>query len=75
VVVIPDAGPLLYRRRIFAGIGLLLSNWLSLAALLLSSVIGLLYRIHVEEAALAATVGDAYRSYAAGHKRLLPFLW
>lgn len=60
---------------IFAGIGLLLANWLSLAALLLSSLIGLLYRIHVEEAALAATVGDAYRSYAARHKRLLPFLW
>jgi len=60
---------------IFAGLGLLLANWPGLAALILSSVIGLLYRIHVEEAALAAMVGDAYRSYAASHKRLLPFLW
>lgn len=60
---------------IFAGIGILSANWLSLAALILLPLLGLLNRIRVEEAALTATLGDAYRSYAAGRKRLIPCLW
>jgi protein-S-isoprenylcysteine O-methyltransferase Ste14 len=35
----------------------------------------LLYRIHVEEAALVSAVGDRYRSYASEHKRLIPLVW
>ena len=31
--------------------------------------------MRVEEAALSATLGDTYRSYAATHKRLIPFIW
>lgn len=60
---------------IFAGIGVLLANWLSLAALVVFSLIGLSYRIRIEEAALSSTLGDEYRTYAAGRKRLIPFLW
>ena len=31
------------------------------------------WRIDAEENALVATLGDRYRSYAAQHKRLIPF--
>ena len=35
----------------------------------------LLWRIHVEENALKATVGDRYCAYAAQRKRLVPLVW
>jgi protein-S-isoprenylcysteine O-methyltransferase Ste14 len=57
------------------GIGATYGNWLSLAALALVPLIGFIYRIRVEEAALSATLGSAYTSYASGRKRLIPFLW
>ena len=58
----------------FAGIGLALCNWWSLAAAVLGGVIGYSYRIHVEERALLAALGPRYAEYAAGRKRLIPFL-
>jgi protein-S-isoprenylcysteine O-methyltransferase Ste14 len=60
---------------VLTGIGITYGNWLSLAALALVPLIGFVYRIHVEEAALAATLGSRYTSYAAGRKRLIPFVW
>lgn len=60
---------------ILAGIGIGLGNWLSLAALILLPLAGFVYRIHVEEAALSATLGAAYTTYAAGRKRIIPFVW
>jgi protein-S-isoprenylcysteine O-methyltransferase Ste14 len=60
---------------ILAGIGIMYANGLSLVAMILLPLIGLTYRMHVEEAALSATLGEAYRSYAASHKRLMPFVW
>lgn len=60
---------------ILVGIGLSYGNWLSLAALVLVPLLGFLNRIRVEEAALSATLGDAYTSYARGRKRLIPFVW
>jgi len=60
---------------IFAGIGITYANWLSLAALILLPLVGLVNRIRVEEAALSATLGNAYSSYAASRKRLIPFVW
>jgi protein-S-isoprenylcysteine O-methyltransferase Ste14 len=59
----------------FAGLGILFANWLSLAAVVVLPSLGLANRIRVEEAALSATLGDTYRSYAAGRKRIIPFLW
>ena len=35
----------------------------------------LLYRIRVEERALFAALGEPYAAYAAGRKRLIPFVW
>ena len=60
---------------ILAGIGLSYGNWLSLAALILLPLAGFINRIRVEEAALAATLGDAYTTYAGGRRRLIPFVW
>jgi protein-S-isoprenylcysteine O-methyltransferase Ste14 len=60
----------------FAGIGVATyANWLSLAALILLASLGLANRIRVEEAALSATLGEKYRAYAAGRKRIIPFVW
>jgi len=60
---------------ILAGIGIMEANWLSLAAVILLPLVGLVNRIRVEEAALSATLGEAYTSYAATHRRIIPFVW
>ena len=59
----------------FVGFGLALSNWASLAALTLLPTLGLLVRIHAEERALFAGLGEDYRRYAAGRRRLFPGVW
>jgi protein-S-isoprenylcysteine O-methyltransferase Ste14 len=55
--------------------GLLIGNWLSLVVVVAAVWGGLAYRITVEERALHRDIGPAYREYAAGRKRLLPFVW
>ena len=57
------------------GVGAVYGNWLGLAAITVSAFVGLRYRIHVEEHALLAELGDSYRSYAEHHRRLIPFVW
>lgn len=57
------------------GIGLILGNWVSLAALVLLPLGGILYRIHVEERVLSRHFGAAYQEYASRTKRLLPGIW
>ncbi|MBV9280554.1 MAG: isoprenylcysteine carboxylmethyltransferase family protein [Chloroflexi bacterium] len=61
---------------IFPGIGIdVYPNWLSLAAMTLLPLGGLMYRMRVEESALSATLGEEYTSYAASRKRIIPFVW
>ena len=55
------------------GIVLCQANWLSLACFPLA-LPGFLYRINVEEKALSAALGDAYRDYMRRTKRLVPFV-
>ena len=57
------------------GGGLVWGNWVGLAALTGLVLAAFVYRIHVEENALFKTPGDAYRGYAAQHKRLIPLVW
>jgi protein-S-isoprenylcysteine O-methyltransferase Ste14 len=57
------------------GIGLASANWADLTGLLLLTVMALLWRIRIEEAALLTTLDDRYRAYAAQHKRLVPLVW
>ena len=59
----------------FVGVGLALSNWASLLVLALVPTLGLLVRIHSEERALLAGLGEDYRRYAATHSRLFPGIW
>ena len=58
----------------FAGIGLALGNWASLAILVLVSVGVYAYRITVEERALIQTLGEPYVTYMRTRKRFVPFI-
>jgi len=60
---------------IFVAIGLAVRNWFSLAIVLLLPAAALLYRIHVEEAALTQAFGDDYREYSKTTKRLIPGIY
>lgn len=57
------------------GAGLVNGNWAGLAGWTLLVLLPLLYRIHIEEHALLAALGDRYLAYAAHHKRLMPLIW
>jgi protein-S-isoprenylcysteine O-methyltransferase Ste14 len=57
------------------GLGLASANWIGLAVTALPTLALLLGRIHVEERALLAALGERYQAYAAQHKRLVPLIW
>jgi protein-S-isoprenylcysteine O-methyltransferase Ste14 len=59
----------------FAGMGVALENWLSLAVLLVVPTIGLVVRIRVEERALTDALGEPYRRFSASRARLIPGVW
>jgi protein-S-isoprenylcysteine O-methyltransferase Ste14 len=58
-----------------AGVGLTSANWVAVAAMVLLPLAAVLWRIHAEENALLATLGDRYRAYAAQRHRLVPLVW
>ena len=58
-----------------AGLGLSLSNWISLAFSVVPFLIAAWYRMRVEEAALQDTFGVAYIDYSKRSKRLIPKLY
>jgi protein-S-isoprenylcysteine O-methyltransferase Ste14 len=58
----------------FLGFGLSSNNWLSLLALMGCALIGLSYRIHVEERVLQEHLGQRYQEYMRRTKRLIPFV-
>jgi protein-S-isoprenylcysteine O-methyltransferase Ste14 len=60
---------------ILVGVSLLYGTWIGLAAMLIVPTAGLVVRIRVEERALETDLGQAYRSYAASRKRLIPYIW
>jgi protein-S-isoprenylcysteine O-methyltransferase Ste14 len=78
-----DRGPYQWARHpsyagmiiTFAGMGLALGNWLSLAILVVVPTAGLALRIHIEERILLQALGDPYRRFADSRKRLFPGLW
>jgi protein-S-isoprenylcysteine O-methyltransferase Ste14 len=57
------------------GCGLMIGNWAGVAGSFVLVLVALMYRIGIEERALTAALGDAYRSFAAGRARLVPFVW
>lgn len=57
------------------GCGLMLGNWVGLLGSLVLLLAAVVYRIRIEERALIATLGDAYRAFAKSRARLVPFVW
>lgn len=55
-----------------AGVGLAMTNWASLAALLLCVLAGHLYRVRVEEQALVRAIGQPYVDYMRHTRRFIP---
>lgn len=64
-----------YTGSLLTIVGILLccTNLLSLVAVALP-VGGYVYRIRIEERALVASLGDAYRTYMRRTRRLIPFV-
>jgi protein-S-isoprenylcysteine O-methyltransferase Ste14 len=57
------------------GVGIALGSWVSAALLLIASIALYGYRIAVEEKILLAHIGEPYRAYMAGRKRLVPHVY
>ena len=57
------------------GVGLALTNWLSIVVLMAGALIGFNYRVHVEERALCEAIGEPYRDYMKRTWRFIPYLW
>lgn len=57
------------------GLGLAYGNPVSLVLLVGCTLVGVVYRIRVEEKVLTTALGNAYASYAAGTSRLVPGVW
>ena len=57
------------------GVGLALTNWASLLALLLCVFSGHMYRVSVEEKALSQTIGQPYREYMQHTRRFIPWVF
>ena len=60
---------------VFLGLSLSLSNWLSILCMMVSVLIGYLYRISVEEEFMALHMGSEYASYKLRTKRLIPGIY
>lgn len=59
----------------FCGFGLALGNWLSLVIVVVLNTAAYLVRIHEEEAALTAGLGERYASYCRRTARLIPHFY
>lgn len=57
------------------GLGLALTNWLSLIVVLAGAFMGYGYRVRVEEHVLCSELGDNYRNYMQRTRRFVPFVW
>jgi protein-S-isoprenylcysteine O-methyltransferase Ste14 len=60
---------------IFAGVGLMVGNWLSVAGAVILVLIALIHRLRIEERALVGALGDRYCEFAASRARLIPYVW
>jgi protein-S-isoprenylcysteine O-methyltransferase Ste14 len=60
---------------LFAALGVRTRNWIACGIILVPSLAALLYRMHVEEAALRQAFGQEYEEYRSRTKRLLPWIY
>jgi protein-S-isoprenylcysteine O-methyltransferase Ste14 len=56
------------------GVGLALTNWASIVVMLVGGLVGLLYRIRVEERALVEALGQPYTDYMRHSRMFIPFI-
>jgi protein-S-isoprenylcysteine O-methyltransferase len=78
-----DSGPYRYVRHpsyagallAFVGLGFCFGNWLSILFLTVPIVGAFLWRIRIEESALAEALGEDYRAYKRRTKRLVPWVY
>lgn len=78
-----DSGPYHWLRHpsysglimFFIGFGFAMTNWMALIVLATVPTSALIARVLEEEKVLIGGLGDDYRRYAAGRKRLFPHLW
>ncbi len=78
-----DSGPYRFVRHpsytgsMLAVLGFLLTmaNWASLLIIFVPILAVTLWRIHIEEAALLAALGEPYRAYMQRTKRLIPGIY
>lgn len=59
----------------FLSLGIALASWASLIVIAVPITLATLYRIRVEERALADAFGEEYRAYARRTYRLVPFVY
>lgn len=59
----------------FLGMGIAMTNWAALLAIMAGAGIGYAYRVRVEERALCADLGQPYRDYMRRTRRFVPFVW
>jgi len=57
------------------GLGVALGHWTSVAAFAVGWLVGLAYRIPVEEAAMRRAFGRQYEEYSARTRRLIPLIF
>ena len=57
------------------GVGLAVTNWASLVALLIGVFSGHMYRVRVEEKALSQAIGQPYVEYMHRTKRFIPLVF
>jgi len=56
----------------FLGMGIAMTNWAALLAIMAGAAIGCGYRVRIEERALCADLGQPYRDYMLRTKRFIP---
>ena len=59
----------------YIGVGFALGNWVSLIILTTIAVFVYMKRIAFEERVLEETLGERYRMYMQGRKRLIPYVY
>ena len=59
----------------FLGMGIAMTNWAALLAIMVGAGIGYAWRVHIEEQVLCADLGRPYRDYMLRTKRFVPFVW
>ncbi|MBI3511167.1 MAG: isoprenylcysteine carboxylmethyltransferase family protein [Bacteroidetes bacterium] len=59
----------------FGGMSMLFNSWVAIPVIVIPILIGLMYRMKIEEEALCESLGDPYRNYMKRTKRIIPGIY